>query len=309
MNIQSTNVTILGTGAWGSTLGKIIEKNRYQVYYWSRRQDTSLAATVEKSSILISAIAMQGVKPTITQLKAIGISSQTIIVTATKGLDLSTTQTPSQLWQATFPSNPVVVLSGPNLSAEINQQLPAATVVASKNLTAAQTTQKIFASDNLRVYLNNDPLGTELGGSLKNVMAIAAGVCDGMQLGINAKAALLTRALPEMIRIGTYLGGKAETFFGLSGLGDLIATCDSALSRNYQVGYGLAQGKSLEDILEKLPGTAEGVNTTQVLHKIAHTQANLSLPITQQVYLLLTGKITPTEAVSALMQRDLKSEF
>ena len=199
------------------------------------------------------------------------------------------------------------LLSGPNLSREIRQQLPAATTVASKNLLAAETIQKTFSSDVFRVYINHDPLGTELGGTLKNIMAIAAGVCDGMKLGTNAKAALLTRALPEMIRVGTYFGAEKETFFGLSGLGDLIATCDSPLSRNYQIGYGLAEGKTLDEILATLEGTAEGINTTEVLISIANKQG-IPIPITRQVYQLLCSKITPESAVKALMERELTTE-
>jgi glycerol-3-phosphate dehydrogenase (NAD(P)+) len=168
--------------------------------------------------------------------------------------------------------------------------------------------QNIFSSDTFRVYVNTDPLGTELGGTLKNVVAIASGVCDGLQLGTNAKAALLTRALPEMIRVASQLGADTETFFGLSGLGDLLATCDSPLSRNYQVGYGLAQGKTLEEILENLEGTAEGVNTAHVLVNLANQQ-EIAIPIARQVYRLLKGKSTPEEAVQALMERELKPEF
>lgn len=151
-------------------------------------------------------------------------------------------------------------------------------------------------------------MGTELGGTIKNVMAIAAGVCDGMNLGTNAKAALLTRALPEMMRIGTHLGASAETFFGLSGLGDLIATCDSPLSRNYQVGYGLGRGQTLTQVLADMTGTAEGVNTTRAIVKIADSEA-IAAPIAQQVQQLLQGKITPQAAIHALMARELKLEF
>ena len=301
-------IVILGKGVWGSALGQLIVQNQHQVKFWSRRDGTNLAKLIPDAEIVISAVAMKGVQPVIKQLQQISIPTDTIIVTATKGLDPATTKTPSQIWQQAFPSNPVVVLSGPNLSGEIAQQLPAATTVASHNNVAAQQVQAIFASEIFRVYLNPDPLGTELGGTLKNIMAIAAGVCDGMQLGTNAKAALLTRALPEMIRVGTHLGGTAETFFGLSGLGDLIATCDSPLSRNYQVGYGLAAGKSLEQVIQELKGTAEGVNTTQVLLRIAQAE-KISVPIAYQVNRLLTGHITPQEAVQALMARELKAEF
>lgn len=308
MEKQPSIVAILGAGVWGSALGKLVRQNQHQVRFWSRSHDAALAEVIQESPIILSAVAIKGVQPTIEQLKTLDLASETIIVTATKGLDPDTTQTPSQIWQQAFPNNPVVVLSGPNLSKEIEQQLPAATVVASHNLTAAKTIQEIFASDFFRVYLNQDPLGTELGGTLKNIMAIAAGVCDGMKLGTNAKAALLTRALPEMIRVGTFLGASSETFFGLSGLGDLIATCDSPLSRNYQVGYGLAQGKTLTQILAQLEGTAEGINTTQVLIKIAH-QHKIAVPITYQVNCLLKGEITPQQAVKALMARELKAEF
>jgi glycerol-3-phosphate dehydrogenase (NAD(P)+) len=250
---------------------------------------------------------VKGVQPVAEQLQAIGIPETVILLSATKGLDPETTCTPSQIWQRMFPNNPVVILSGPNLSKEIAQGLPAATVVAGEDTQAATTIQKLFASDRFRVYTNRDPLGTELGGTLKNVIAIAVGVCDGLHLGTNAKAALITRALTEIIRIGTDLGGRVETFYGLSGLGDLLATCNSPLSRNYQVGFGLAQGKTLEQVLNQLEGTAEGVNTAHVLHDIAQRE-QVSMPISHQVYLLLSGQITPQQAVEALMERDLKPE-
>ncbi|WP_048323006.1 NAD(P)H-dependent glycerol-3-phosphate dehydrogenase, partial [Crocosphaera watsonii] len=225
-----------------------------------------------------------------------------------KGLETKTLLTPSQIWQKSFPSHPVVVLSGPNLSKEIQQRLPAATVVASEDVVAAAKVQEIFSSDIFRVYSNQDPIGTELGGTLKNVMAIASGVCDGLQLGTNAKSALLTRALPEMIRIGTELGASRETFFGLSGLGDLIATCYSPLSRNYRVGYGLSEGKTLEQILIELGSTAEGINTANVLIELAQKH-RIAIPISRQVYQLINGETTPQEAVKELMARDLKAEF
>lgn len=308
VDISPSIVAILGTGVWGSALGKIAQSNHHRVKLWSHRGVIPLKSIAEDAVIVLSAVSMKGVIPTVAKLKKLNISSNKIIVTATKGLDPKTALTPSQVWQSAFPQNPVVVLSGPNLSQEIVQGLPAATVVASQDLNAAQTVQSIFASDSFRVYVNQDPLGTELGGTIKNVIAIASGVCDGMNLGTNAKAALLTRALPEMIRIGTHLGASGETFFGLSGLGDLIATCDSPLSRNYQVGYQLAQGKDLSQILEELEGTAEGVNTTNVVVRIADKRA-IAIPITRQVHRLLKGRITPSQAVQALMERDLKPEF
>ena len=305
---QNGQITILGSGAWGSALAYLLTQNNHHYQIWSRRSENSLTSAVSNAKIIISAISMKGVKDITQQLRSMDISPETIIVTATKGLETQTCQTPSQIWQEALPNNPVVVLCGPNLSPEIKAGLPAATVVASKNCQAAELIQQTFATETFRVYVNDDPIGTELGGTLKNIMAIASGVCDGLKLGTNAKAALLTRALPEIIRVGCHLGGSMDTFFGLSGLGDLLATCDSPLSRNYQVGAGLAEGKSLETILEELKGTAEGVNTVNVLIKLAK-QEKIPVPIAYQVYLLLQGEITPQKAVENLMARELKQEF
>jgi glycerol-3-phosphate dehydrogenase (NAD(P)+) len=277
------------------------------VRLWSRSGDLALADAVQSAEIIVSAISMKGVPETVKRLQAVPLSDSAILVSATKGLDAASQLTPSQIWQTGLPRHPIVVLSGPNLSAEIQHGLPAATVVASHDLAAAQRVQTVFSSERFRVYTNTDPLGTELGGTLKNVIAIAAGVCDGLNLGTNARSGLITRALSEIIRVGTQLGGKPETFFGLSGLGDLLATCTSPLSRNYRVGYGLAQGKSLEQILPELQSTAEGINTTNVLVELAQRRS-IAVPVAHQVYLLLNGKITPVQAVDALMERDLKTE-
>ena len=301
-------IAIIGAGVWGSALATLAKYNEHHVRLWSRSSPESLESVIEGADVVLSAVSMKGVRATIEKLQSLDFPDEVIIVSATKGLDPVTTHTPSQIWQDAFPKHPVIVLSGPNLSKEIQKGLPAATVVASDDAAAAEIVQEIFASDTFRVYVNNDPLGTELGGTLKNVMAIASGVCDGLELGTNAKAGLLTRALPEMIRVGTTLGASPETFFGLSGIGDLLATCSSPLSRNYQVGYKLAEGKTLEQALSELEGTAEGVNTTNVLVRLAN-QEKVAVPISRQVYYLLKGKTTPTQAVQALMERELKSEF
>jgi glycerol-3-phosphate dehydrogenase (NAD(P)+) len=308
MNDRQKKVTIIGAGVWGSALANLCDRNHHLVRLWSRRSPESLESIVSDTDVILSAVSIKGVRPTIEKLQTLNLPKKVIFVTATKGLDPVTNKTPSQMWQQAFFACPVVVLSGPNLSKEIQQGLPAATVVASHNVAAAETIQKIFASENFRIYINNDPLGTELGGTIKNIMAIAAGICDGLQLGTNAKAGLITRALPEIIRVGTYLGAKASTFFGLSGLGDLIATCNSPLSRNYQVGYGLARGQSLEEVLSHLEGTAEGINTTEVLIKIARSN-EIYVPISDGIYRLLKGEITPQEAVKTLMERELRAEF
>jgi glycerol-3-phosphate dehydrogenase (NAD(P)+) len=302
------NLTILGGGAWGSALATLATKKGNQVNLWSRRNSVNLESVIQDADVAISAVSMKGVGATVDRLLALDLNPSTIIVTVTKGLDPATTQTPSQIWQNAFPNNSIVVLSGPNLSEEIQQGLPAATVSASFDLAAAKQVQTIYSSEIFRVYVNQDPLGTELGGTLKNVFAIAAGVCDGLQLGTNAKSALLTRALPEMMRVGIRLGAKAETFYGLSGLGDLLATCNSPLSRNYRVGLGLAGGKSLERVLEELQSTAEGVNTANVLIDLADRR-EIEVPVSRQVYRLLNGEITPQKAVLGLMERALKPEI
>lgn len=300
-------IAILGAGAWGTALATLAAKNGHNVRLWSRQLPGSLDTALERAEIILSAVSIKGVRTLVKDIQSLPLSPETIFVTATKGLEPETTWTPSQIWQAAFPKQPVVVLSGPNLSKEIEQQLPAATVVAGSTVEATEMVQTVFASRQFRVYTNTDPLGVELGGTLKNVIAIAAGVCDGLHLGTNAKAALVTRGLTEMVRIGNSWGAKTETFYGLSGLGDLLATCNSSLSRNYQVGYQLAQGRTLKEILANLEGTAEGVNTTQVLIQRANQQG-LAIPITTQVYYLLQGDITPRRALEALMIREIKPE-
>jgi len=192
-------LTVLGTGAWGSALATLASHNGHQVGLWSRSSEQSLEDALAGAEIIVSAIPMKGVATTAARIKEIGIADKVTIVTATKGLDPATTRTPSQIWQELFPGHPIVVLSGPNLSKEIEQGLPAATVVASSDIDAAEAVQSAFSSDRLRVYTSNDPIGVELGGTLKNVMAIACGVCDGLQLGTNAKSALITRALRQKL--------------------------------------------------------------------------------------------------------------
>ncbi|MBW4474685.1 MAG: NAD(P)H-dependent glycerol-3-phosphate dehydrogenase [Stenomitos rutilans HA7619-LM2] len=309
--MSQLTIVILGAGAWGTALATLAKDKGHRVRVWSR-QEGALHTMLDDADIVVSAVSMKGVRAVAEQVQQVTIAPHTVFVTATKGLAATgshetTPLLPSQIWQVALPSHPVVVLSGPNLSQEIQQGLPAATVVASQQLAAAETVQAALSSNSFRIYTNADGLGVELGGTLKNVIAIAVGACDGLHLGTNAKAALVTRGLAEIIRVGTYWGAKPETFYGLSGLGDLLATCNSALSRNYQVGYGLAQGQSLVEVLAQLKGTAEGVNTTQVLTILAEQQ-NIAVPISHQVDRLLQGDITPQAAVEALMLRNYKPE-
>ncbi|MEO0948049.1 MAG: NAD(P)H-dependent glycerol-3-phosphate dehydrogenase [Cyanobacteria bacterium J06641_5] len=305
---DAVTLAVLGAGAWGTTLAELARRQGHVVRVWSRRGSASLESAIAGVDLVVAAISMAGVRPVCQALQVAGLPAGAAIASATKGLDAQSLQTPGQLWQAYFPATSIVVLSGPNLSKEIEQGLPAAAVAASTDLAAASLVQRVFSSQQFRTYVNADPLGVELGGALKNVVAIAAGVCDGLQLGTNAKAALLTRALPEIVRVGETLGAQTPTFYGLSGLGDLLATCGSPLSRNYQVGYRLAQGQTLEQAIAAITGTAEGVNTARVLVQLA-AQRGITVPIATQVARLLAGAISPSQAVQSLMERELKAEF
>jgi glycerol-3-phosphate dehydrogenase (NAD(P)+) len=307
MKSDLKNVTIIGSGAWGSALANLVQTNQHHVQIWSRQSQIPLAEMVSNSDAIISAVSIKGVRAIAEQLQTAKLLPDAVLVSATKGLEPITRQTPSQIWRSLLPTYPLVVLSGPNLSKEIMAGQPAATVVASNDENAAQFIQNIFASRNFRVYTNSDPIGVELGGTLKNVIAIAVGACDGLNLGTNAKSALITRSLIEIIRVGVYFGAQPETFWGLSGLGDLLATCNSNLSRNYQVGYAIAEGKSLEAAIANVQGTAEGVNTANVLIEICDRE-KISVPVSRYVYRLLKGEITLQQAVEGLMERDLKPE-
>lgn len=304
----STPIAILGAGAWGKALAFLLGLNHHPTRLWSRSGPMSLEDCVRDAEIVISAISMAGVPNVIDRLQSFSWERSPVIVTATKGLDRATFQTPSQLWRSAFPNCPIVVLSGPNLSKDITNGCPAATTVASKDAEAAARVQTLLNSDRFRVYTHHDPLGTELGGTLKNTIAIAVGACDGLQLGANAKAALITRGLAEMMRVGAYFGAESATFAGLSGMGDLIATCNSSLSRNYQVGYRLAQGEGLEEVLSTLVGTAEGIYTTEAVVKLSD-RAAIPVPIARQVHRLLRGAAVPQDAFLALMERHPTSEF
>ncbi|HEY9847750.1 MAG TPA: NAD(P)H-dependent glycerol-3-phosphate dehydrogenase, partial [Candidatus Caenarcaniphilales bacterium] len=265
------------------------------------------APIVAQANVIICALPVKVVRIVAEQIAQISLPPDTILVSATKGLEPKTTKTAAEIWQAALPQVPVTVLSGPNLAAEIAQGLPAATVVAGDPSVTARV-QAVLASPSFRIYTNLDRVGVELGGVLKNVIAIACGVSDGLGLGINARSALITRGLVEMIRVGTYWGGQQETFYGLSGLGDLLATCTSSLSRNYQVGWGLAQGQSLTQVLSQVVGTPEGVNTASVLAAYANQQS-LEVPITQEVCALLAARQTPDQAITNLINRPFKPEL
>ncbi|HEU0164744.1 MAG TPA: NAD(P)H-dependent glycerol-3-phosphate dehydrogenase, partial [Thermomicrobiales bacterium] len=230
-----------------------------------------------------------------------------LIVSAAKGIENETASRPSQILAEIRGRNDVVVLSGPNLATEIASGLPAAAVVAGYDAGSARRAQRLLHSSSFRVYTSSDVVGVELGGALKNVIAIAAGISDGLQLGDNAKSSMMTRGIAEIARLGVRCGAERETFHGLSGFGDLIATCGSALSRNYRVGFALAQGKTLVEILENQVETAEGIPTTRSAMQLA-LREGIEMPITTQVSRVLFEDVSPREAIQALMGREATFE-
>lgn len=298
---------VLGAGAWGNTLASLIGRQGHPVKIWSRSGPLAIAEVLRDVEVVVSCLPIRAVGQTVRQVAGVDLPTSVILVSTTKGLDSSTVSPASTCWQHYLPHHPLVVLSGPNLAAEVLRGLPAATVVAGTLDEATRQVQQCLATEHFRVYTSSDLRGVELGGVLKNVIAIAAGVSDGLELGANAKASLITRGLAEMIRVGTHWGGQMETFYGLSGLGDLLTTCNSTLSRNYQIGYALGQGKTLALALTQLQGTAEGVYTTPVLVGYAR-RVGLEVPIAEQVCALLNGERPPVEALMALMSRRLREE-
>ncbi len=301
------HIAVIGLGAWGSTLARLAQRQGHVVYGWSRSQGKSLESAVAQASVIVSALPVKAIRRVAEQLAGLALPANTILVSASKGLEPGTTKTAAEIWQAVLPQMPVVVLSGPNLSVEIDRGLPAATVVAGDAQITSQV-QAMLVTPSFRIYTNSDRVGVEQGGVLKNIIAIACGVSDGLNLGTNARSALITRGLVEIVRVGTHWGGQTVTFYGLSGLGDLLATCTSSLSRNYQVGWGLAQGKSLDQVLSQVVGTPEGVNTAAVLTTYA-AQQGLEVPITQEVGALLAGDKTPAQAIADLINRPFKPEL
>lgn len=304
---------VLGAGAWGRGLGQLLKENGWNVTLGARddREVASLAAqgvkatadwqVCEAAEVIVSVVPTQALRDAARRL--FPHLGDALVISASKGLELGSYLRPTQILAEEFPGRSIVALSGPNLSDEIMRGLPASTVIAGED---AAKGQNALNSERFRVYTNKDIIGVELGGALKNVIALAAGALDGMGLGDNAKAALVTRGLAEMTRLGVAMGAMASTFAGLAGLGDLMATCASPLSRNHRVGEMLAAGKTWKEI-EPLGITAEGVATTFAAREMA-ARHGVELPITEQVYRILVGEITAQQAVEGLMGRSPKSE-
>lgn len=298
-------ITVLGGGAWGATLAELFSARGHRLRVWRRVHGPEALRASAASDLIVSAVALAGVDGVATALA--GAASCPPVISCSKGLHPELGLTASQLWQRCRPGVQVLVLSGPNLAVELRQGLPAASVLAGADEDLLRQLQAELSHDCFRLYRNADPLGTELAGALKNVMAIAAGVCDGLQLGANARASLLTRALAEMGLVLVGLGGRQETLYGLAGLGDLLATATSPLSRNYRFGQGLAAGHAPESVAQQIEGTVEGVPTCAGLCALA-ARRGWSLPVAEQVQALIDGRIDPEGALRRLMERRLTQE-
>lgn len=228
-------------------------------------------------------------------------------ISVVKGIENATLARPSEIISESFGGCDVAVLSGPSHAEEIGRRMPASVVAASRDASLARHVQEMFTTERFRVYSNTDVLGVELAGALKNVIGLAAGICDGLGFGDNAKSALMTRGIVEMTRFGCALGAESATFAGLAGIGDLITTCISPHGRNRKIGERLGRGENLTDILASTPSVAEGINTAQSVHDLARKRG-IDMPICDQVYHVLFKGRTPLEATSSLMMRPLKEE-
>lgn len=332
-------IGVLGAGSWGLTLAwlwatPLDGEPVPDVWLWDRKVDKiqqiaqnreitfpvpvtlpahvrlveDLSAELEDTDIVALAVTAEGTRTVCAQLAQAGLPSSVAIVNTSKGIELETLKRLSQVIQEELPRNPQAVLSGPTLAREILKGLPTAASIASDDLDLAEKLQTALSRDyRLRLYSNPDVTGVELGGALKNIFAISSGYMTTKQLGDNAKAALLTRGLAEMTRFSLRLGAQESTLYGLSGLGDLLATSNSPLSRNYQVGELLAQGKALPQILEEIRVVAEGVQTAQAVHRLAE-KLGLDMPIVAEINRALFESPSETFLIRSLMSRKLKSE-
>ncbi|HMX44424.1 MAG TPA: NAD(P)H-dependent glycerol-3-phosphate dehydrogenase [Candidatus Obscuribacter sp.] len=330
--VPATRVSILGAGSWGLTLAQMLgRKENYSVNVFCRDADRCLRLSqlhiMDKpreqalppavrlfselkpcldADYIIAACTSQGLRSLLTSVAELKVPVP-VLISAVKGLELQTHMRMSEVVASVLPETRVAVLSGPNLAMEVLNGMPTASVVAASDLELAKSLRSVLSAPKFRVYANDDLVGVELGGTLKNVIAIAAGACDGLGLGVNAKASLLTRGLAEMSRLAVKLGAKPTTLAGLAGMGDLFATCESQLSRNYQVGFGLARGQGLDQILTELGQVAEGVTTTHAVCELS-IRLGLELPIAEQVESTLRGISTPAGAIMALLSRPLANE-
>jgi glycerol-3-phosphate dehydrogenase (NAD(P)+) len=330
------NIGVIGAGSWGTTLADLLAKKGHEVTLWAYEPElvremtdtginslflpgirlsprlrftNSLPEAVTGKALLLFVVPSQVVRNVITNALP-HLPPDAIVVSASKGIEVDTLRTVSQIFEELLPVDlfrRFSVLSGPSFAREVAQEIPTAVVAAAADAAVARRVQEVFTTPVFRVYTNPDIMGVELGGSIKNVIALAAGISDGLGFGNNTRAALITRGLVEMTRLGLALGARTETFAGLAGMGDLVLTCTGDLSRNRTVGMKLGQGMRLADILAEMRMVAEGVKTAASAHSLARS-LGVDMPITEQVYRVLYEEKPARTAVVELMTRDLKAE-
>ena len=332
---MSKSIAVIGAGAWGTALALILAEKNYSVKLWEYFSDyaellankrenikflpgvkipdeiiitNDLKVALKDCGVVVIVVPSQRLRSIVQKIKKTEVRPK-LIVTASKGIEQNTLVRMSEVVKQEIKYELAVSsLSGPSHAEEVAQGLPCSLVAASKSEKIAIEVQDMFMHNNLRVYTSEDIIGVELGGALKNVIALAVGIVDGLGLGDNTKAALMTRGLEEIRRLGKKVGAKAETFSGLSGMGDLIATCTSLHSRNRYVGERLGRGEKLDEILRNLEKVAEGVDTARAAKLLAEKN-DIEMPVVFQVNYILDGTITPEEAVDNLMKRTRKAEI
>ena len=334
---MSEKIGVVGAGSWGTTLANLLAKNGHEVRLWSFEEDVTalihqsrenavylpgveLSSNLSATSDLAAAVADAGmvlsVSPSqhvrgIMKKAAPHIREDALIVSASKGIETSTLETMAEVLEDALPATRArghCFLSGPSFAAEVAREHPTAVAVGSRDAGAARRAQQLFQADYFRVYTTQDVMGVELGGALKNVMALAAGMVAGLGFGHNTMAALITRGLAELTRLSLAMGASERTLAGLSGMGDLILTCTGDLSRNRTVGVELGKGRKLNEVLGEMRMVAEGVETTRATHQLAQREG-IDMPIVAQVHAVLFEERAPAEAVKTLMLRAPKPEF
>jgi glycerol-3-phosphate dehydrogenase (NAD(P)+) len=333
MTMKKACVTVIGDGAWGTTLAVLLADNGHQVTLWGAFADNiaavkrsrvnkkflpgvaiprdvvlthDLGGAVAQGDLLVLAVPSQYFTAALRKIKKTAYAGKPF-VSVVKGIDNSTFLTMAQLIVKELGKVKVAVLSGPTIAIEVARKVPTTAVASSKDAALAKEVQRLFSCPTFRVYTNSDVLGVELCGSVKNVIALACGICDGLGFGTNTKAAILTRGLVEMQRLGRKLGADPATFTGLAGIGDLATTCFSANSRNRSVGAEIGRGRHIKDILASMDAVAEGVVTAKAVHRLA-LKLKIDMPITTAVYHIIYDHREPLKAVAVLMGRTLKSE-
>lgn len=327
-------VTVLGDGGWGTTLSILLTKKGYNVSLWgvfpeyleilkTKRENpkflpgvrisksiyisSDLREITKDAELLILAIPSLFMRRVLKRLKDSSFKNR-IILSVTKGVESNTLMRMSEIISEVLGNVNLAVLSGPTIAHEVARGIPTTCVIASKDEELSNRLQEIFMTERFRVYTNSDLVGVELGGALKNIIAIACGISDGLGYGANTKAALLARGLAEISRLGVAMGARRETFWGISGLGDLVTTCISPHSRNRAVGERIGRGGKLKDILSSMEMVAEGIYTAKSAYRLS-LKYNVELPITKEVYLVLYRNKKPLDAVNDLMKRERKKEF